>query len=324
MYKLYKQLLTRPQKCNYEVLLHGMLHCRKTIHILERQIGSIDTVIEATVKDNPDLFYVGNFTYSTKEGSLLNCITPYYLFQQSEIDEMREKIRNIVHQLIKKTNRLSEWERILYVHDWLCVNVQYCETGQTSHSVIGVLLNHYAVCEGIAKSAKLIFNAMGIQSCVVFGQAKTAQSNNTFASHAWNKVKIGNNWYNLDVTFDMTLSEKHHLRHDYFLLSDDRCFIDHRELYDIDICCSSEDLNYHTVRGLLIHTPTQFREYVKKALLNGNTWIDVRISKAKEPSKIYDTVKLILDQVLNEVHICNKSINMSINENQLVITILLI
>ena len=83
----------------------------------------------------------------------------------------------------------------------------------------GVLLNGKAVCDGLARAFNFLCAMEGIPSMRVTG---------SFASspHAWNKVKIGGEWLNVDVTADAvhyTVSGKKYkqIAHGFMLVCDD-------------------------------------------------------------------------------------------------------
>ena len=82
------------------------------------------------------------------------------------------------------------------------------------------------VCEGIAKSVKVLCDALGIW-CMIAICGNNPEKGIKYR-HTWNIVKIGGQFYHLDVTFDNTLG-KHslagqELRYDYFNLEDKKDF----------------------------------------------------------------------------------------------------
>lgn len=85
---------------------------------------------------------------------------------------------------------------------------------------------------GIAKSVKVLCDALGIW-CMVAICGNNPEKGIKYR-HTWNIVKIGGQFYHLDVTFDNTLG-KHslagqELRYDYFNLEDKKIFRDHEPL----------------------------------------------------------------------------------------------
>ncbi|MCH5154974.1 MAG: hypothetical protein J1F69_00050 [Clostridiales bacterium] len=118
------------------------------------------------------------------------------------------------------------------IHDWLIYTTDYdfalydsYKAGGTDYAdnpafnIDGVLLNGKAVCDGLARAFNFLCAMEGLQSVRVTG---------SFASslHAWNKVKIGGEWLNVDVTSDAVhyaVSGKSYkqIAHGFMLVCDD-------------------------------------------------------------------------------------------------------
>ena len=72
-----------------------------------------------------------------------------------------------VEKLIRPAQKLSEWEKEKYVHDFICENVRYDKLKKSySHEIIGPLGQGVGVCEGIAKAVKVLLDALGVW-CVI-------------------------------------------------------------------------------------------------------------------------------------------------------------
>lgn len=104
----------------------------------------------------------------------------------------------------------GEYSRAKWLHDWLIENAKYDYTF-TYYSPKGVMLAGKGVCQSFAEAYQLLLNKVGINNKLVSGEA----NNGTWGGHAWNLVKIGGNWYHVDVTWDDTGD-----RYEYFLKSD--------------------------------------------------------------------------------------------------------
>ena len=72
-----------------------------------------------------------------------------------------------VEKLIRPAQKLSEWEKEKYVHDFICENIRYDKLKKSySHEIIGPLGQGVGVCEGIAKAVKVLLDALGVW-CVI-------------------------------------------------------------------------------------------------------------------------------------------------------------
>ena len=105
----------------------------------------------------------------------------------------------------------DDYEKMLLLHNKIIEDVTYAYKGNTktpetaswAHSVVGVLTesyldsngNHQVVCEGYAKTFQYILNIVGTPNVYVIGTSKGE-------GHAWNIVKVGTDWYNMDLTWD--------------------------------------------------------------------------------------------------------------------------
>lgn len=125
----------------------------------------------------------------------------------------------------------GEYEIVHVLHDWLICNIAYdfelyskFQEGaddlasDPAFHIDGVFLYGRAVCDGLSRAFNFLCAIENIDSVRVTGSFGTAP-------HAWNKVKLQNKWYNVDVTSDAayyTVGGKLYkqLSHGYFLLSD--------------------------------------------------------------------------------------------------------
>ncbi len=121
------------------------------------------------------------------------------------------------------------------------------------------------VCEGIAKSVKVLCDALGIW-CMIAICGNNPEKGIKYR-HTWNIVKIGGQFYHLDVTFDNTLG-KHslagqELRYDYFNLEDKKIFRDHEPLIAPAPSCTDGDHFYYRERKLSF---TKIEDVYKRSL----------------------------------------------------------
>lgn len=119
-------------------------------------------------------------------------------------------IKKILANIIKPG--MTDFDKALAVHDYLCNSVYYSDTeAKYVHSAIGAIMNKSAVCEGYMEAYNLLMNSLGIE-------CKNIVS--SYYSHGWNLVKIDNQWYHVDCTWDCF--HYGHVSHQYFLNSDEQ------------------------------------------------------------------------------------------------------
>lgn len=88
-------------------------------------------------------------------------------------------------------NGISEKEAVSKISAWIKNKMTYRDNG--SNSVINGFKNGTGVCITYAEMFKAMCDAANIECKVVTGYAS--------GDHAWNKVKIGSNWYWVDITW---------------------------------------------------------------------------------------------------------------------------
>ena len=165
-----------------------------------------------------------------------------------KIKEHQKALKARVEKLVRPAMKLSEWEKEKYVHDFICENVHYDKLKKSySHEIIGPLGQGVGVCEGIAKSVKVLCDALGIW-CMIAICGNNPEKGIKYR-HTWNIVKIGGTYYHLDATFDNTLG-KHsfgakEIRYDYFNLDDKNIFRDHEPLIAPAPACTDGDHFYY-------------------------------------------------------------------------------
>ena len=203
--------------------------------------------------DHPEIFWATGFKYRYYENSGNLIFLPEYLFEKAKIREHQKAMASRVEKLVRPAKSMSELEKEKYVHDFICENVTYDKLKKAySHEIIGPLGHGVGVCEGIAKSVKVLCDALGIW-CMIAVCGNNPEKGIKYR-HTWNIVKIGGTYYHLDATFDNTLG-KHsaagqEIRYDYFNLDDKKIFRDHEPLIAPAPVCTNGDHFYYREKKL--------------------------------------------------------------------------
>ena len=111
----------------------------------------------------------------------------------------------------KKTYSLSEAETAYMVYKWEAENIVYdCynfnhDRNKIDYSEDGTYNAGKGVCDGYAKIFLAMCTSLGLEAARVVGYSKSGDFYPGYmpsrADHAWNAVKIGGNYYVLDVTW---------------------------------------------------------------------------------------------------------------------------
>ena len=87
------------------------------------------------------------------------------------------------------------------------------------------------------------------------------------APHTWNIVNIGEEPYQLDVTWDIGAmgQSKHHIAHDYFNLTDELMNQDHKADSSLPEC-KSKMANYYVQRGCSFQMRHRLMAYIDRLI----------------------------------------------------------
>jgi hypothetical protein len=196
----------------------------------------LEDVFARLLLDRPDIFYVKSYTYRCAPGADWLDFQPVYLYDRAKILTQRQALQTRLRRLLSPAEGLTETEKEAFAHDFILNHVRYDKLKKEySHEVIGPLANGVGVCEGIAKTVKLLLDELQVACIVAVSEADPAHG--VKYRHAWNLVRLNGKWYHLDATFDNTLSREGAPRYDYFSLDDAHIFRDHRPgIYPLPVC----------------------------------------------------------------------------------------
>ena len=193
--------------------------------------------------DCPEIFYAVGFQYRFYPDSTKVELVPEYLFEKAKIREHQKAMEARIAKLIRPAQALTAWEKELYIHDFICQGVRYDKLKKPySHEIIGPLGQGVGVCEGIAKTVKILCDALGIWCMIAISEANPEK--NIKYRHAWNIIRAEGKYCHLDATFDNSLGTGDNIRYDYFNLSDSAFFRDHYKAPP----CSEGNLFYYLVK----------------------------------------------------------------------------
>lgn len=277
--RYYFNKLSSKEKDIYKKLYRAILALEPKVNVFGIiTMETIQKIAEAITNDNPHLFYF-NQSYMLLQTTTTNTVVlPQYFFNVQEIKTLNKKIEDSVNKIIQKLdlrNIDDEYEREKRIHDVLAQQVTYDHAAittkdtrhiATAHSIVGVFISKNAVCEGIAKAVKILLNTANIKCIVVTGQA-TLEAD---AGHAWNIVKIDNNSYHLDATWDIANTSSSLINYDYFNLTDMEVQCDHSGYFGTPVCLSS-DMNYFIKNELTFAGISEVKKYIKWCLQSNMT-----------------------------------------------------
>lgn len=181
----------------------------------------------------PSSYYINQNNMKTSVAFKKNPSEDSYGYTADEVNFNNDEFNDAILRIIEKTSEAeTPFEKEVIIHDELCKRVVYdseFKGGEESdiYSAYGVLVFGHAVCEGYARSFKLLCKYAGIECILVTGYSKGV-------GHMWNMVNLDGNWYHVDVTWDDLRKEP---LHTYLNVTELSIRADH----DIDISYSKAD-----------------------------------------------------------------------------------
>ena len=195
-HKYYYNTLTDTQKAYYRYCFNKK---RYSINGPEPNYSSTDKDIAyyAFQRENPHLqLYPTQYQIDNK----LTSMTP----------KKRNKILKAAKAIADKVSEYDQtFDKIKVIHDELRDLIKY----ESYKEMESAFLEGKADCSGYADAFCVVCQLAGIDCIVVWG---TAHNGAMTSDHAWNMVKIADDWYNVDVCWD----DVRLFTHTYFLRSD--------------------------------------------------------------------------------------------------------
>lgn len=272
--RYYYNHLPAEEKQIYTLLYKGIAAHEKEIQLPGKMLtkDTVNRVFHAVTHDNPYFYYFNQTHLDYAYSPFGSVFLPQYFCSEEQVADYNKRVQECVNQLIVQLDLsiCTDLEKIRRVHDYMCKHVVYDHDALkttkvnrivAAHSIIGVFARQRAVCEGIAKAVKLLLNAVNVGCIVVSGKASLYRQ----GEHAWNIVKVGDQAYHLDVTWDLANSENGHINYDYFNLPDSAILADHFEYGDVPNC-SSWEANYFCKNRLVFSNIRQVEDYILAGL----------------------------------------------------------
>lgn len=195
----YYYLLNEDGKSLYKQIYANSVNRKsKFSPIIDINKDDVTNVIECVMYDHPELFYLDNkysFKYDTN-GKCLEIDLTYNSLEDNYVYN-KEIFEYNVDLIVEKANLFnSDLLKEKYVHDTLVDMLNYNNNSSNNQTAYSAIVNHSSVCAGYSKAFQYIMQKLGIPCFYITGESN--------GDHAWNIVKIGDYYYNVDLTWDNT------------------------------------------------------------------------------------------------------------------------
>lgn len=157
----YYGKMNKVQQAAYHAMLQGLKNLEDEIQIPRMEAEELYNVffqLRLIIRRSSGPAVINTAVIDSPNVVLL----PEYIFQKNKIREHQKALQSRVEKLARQAKDFSEWEKEKYIHDFICENVRYDKLKKPySHEIIGPLGQGVGVCEGIAKSVKILCDAAG-------------------------------------------------------------------------------------------------------------------------------------------------------------------
>lgn len=139
------------------------------------------------------------------------------VYTDEQINIINQKIDQILPQIVN--DNMNDYDKITAIHNYIINSTVYDRvrandinnySGYLSHTAYGVLVSGKGICGGYSDAMAIFLNRLNINNYKISSD-----------NHVWNYVKLNNNWYHLDLTWDDPISNTgdNILTHNFFLIN---------------------------------------------------------------------------------------------------------
>lgn len=268
----YYQRLSKIEQKAYYAIKEGLLGAAPSFVVPLLDGKTLSDIYFMVRMDCPEIFWSVKFSYKYYKDSDHAEMIPEYLFKKNQIADHRQAMESRIKKLARQAQGRSEEEKLLYIHDFICENVRYDKLKKAySHEIIGPLGQGVGVCEGIAKTVKVLCDALGIW-CIIALCDNNPEKGIKYR-HMWNVIRVGGKYYHLDATFDNSLGKDGVKRYDYFKLNDSQIFKDHEPVIYPVPPCTDGDHTYYREKKLSFTKMEDVRKRAAQAVKKGKVLI---------------------------------------------------
>lgn len=217
-------------------------------------------------------------------------------------DRAYPSVGDIVNAAVKKCSKEtdgSDYEKALWLHDWLLQQLDYDHSLKWS-SAESALTRKLGTCQAYESAYSKLLTAAGITN---------AETRDTYDGHTWNAMKLDGKWYQVDCTWDDTKDNYYNFdpTHLYFGLTDELMALahnGHNKTYTASgygTRSTSLAGNYFVRNGDAAKWARAYADRIQKNLNAGKTKFEVSADNASYPPSISGIQNGIIAYALNQM-----------------------
>lgn len=254
--KYYYGQLSKKEQTIYEEILQGVRDYAGEIYVHSETAEEVNVLFQYVLKDFPEVFWCDGASKTTVYSGpqSYTVLEPVYSYGEEERAKRQEEIEKAADECLEGiSEEASDYEKILYVYDYIVNTVDYNLDAADNQNIYSVFVGRQSVCAGYSKAAQYLLERLGIFCTYVTGTAGEGQP------HAWNLVRCDGDYYHVDVTWgdpvfqsqEEKVKNQSYISYDYMCCSDAEIFRTHTLDLDVPLPeCKRMDCNYYVVNGM--------------------------------------------------------------------------
>ncbi len=219
--------------------------------------------LTAMISDHPEFFWLSGeaaanseFSMGSDKGKVTLELSLHYHWESADLDLAKKDFDAASKEIINEASAYEDiFDRVKFVHDSIVTGAEYdrlsYETGSSallglSNSAYGALVEGRALCGGYSRAFSHIMHELGIETFYVTGEADGGP-------HAWNVIKLGGEYYHIDLTWNDTDKEDCPAVYSYFCITSEEIERTHTVDKEFSFLkAESKEYNYHIRKSLYI------------------------------------------------------------------------
>ena len=256
----YYSRMDTEQQTVYKEILYALENYVEEMQLSTTQIDVVDKVFQCVLMDHPEIFYADGYSFVKYTlGDEVKKITfsGTYIYEMEERISKETQIEQSALELLKGIRAdATDYEKVKYVYETIIRNTEYDMTADDNQNICSVFLNGASVCQGYAKAAQYLLMKLQVPVTIVIGTVDSGEG------HAWNMVKIEDEFYYVDTTWgdasylfhvndeSTGYQDTPEINYDYLCITTEEILRTHTisAMYAMPLC-DSIDANYYVREG---------------------------------------------------------------------------
>lgn len=289
--KFYYEKLSPEEQAVYRVLAAGMKERQDEIKVNYADGNRVNELFQAVLYDFPEIFWCDGKAESViyQEAEPYVILKPVYLYDEEEMQQKMAEIEAATQECLEGISEdAGDYEKILYVFEYLVNTVDYDLTVDNNQYIYSALVERRSVCAGYARATQYLLERLGVFCTYITGTAQVPQGES--GDHAWNLVLCDGDYYYVDTTWgdpvfagEAESGRKNNICYDYMCCSDEELFKTHTPDPSLELPkCTKMDANYYVVNQMY------YTEYDSDSIFDVMS-ADIREGKEQSVFKFADS-----------------------------------